>query len=177
MPLLPPSSEALIKHKSVSPATMCQGCGVGKCQRIQLSALCSVPDTLQSPWPFPGGPSLPAPPTGTRGSYNLALMKLPSTLQPPHQLYPLMPILPTPAPVLPYNPGEKGGEALPYTYIELPQRPQCPLLHRAQTLEAETRNGPGHRTLSHHTGWEPTPNLFGVLCPILLQFCPWTGCL
>lgn len=61
------------------------------------------------PRPFPGGPSLPAPPTGTRGSYNFALMKLPSTLQSPHQLSPLLPILPTPVPVLLYNLGEKGG--------------------------------------------------------------------
>lgn len=83
-------------------------------------------------------------------------MKLPSTLQSPHELYPSLPMSRSPAPVLLYDPGEKRGEVLPiphpHALTELPQRHRCPLRLRAHTLEAEKpENGPGHRTISHHT--------------------------
>lgn len=95
-------------------------------------------------------------------------MKLPSTLQSPHELYPLLPMSRSPAPVLLYNPGEKRGEALPiphpHALTELPQRHRCPLLLRVHTLEAEKpettlATGPSLTTLA------------GSPPPIRLVFC------
>lgn len=77
--------------------------------------------------------------------------------------------LPYPCACAPPPPWGEGGEALPGT--ELPPTlhtptpgPQRPLLRRAQTLDAE-KPAMALEHLSHHTGREPTPNLFGVLCP------------
>lgn len=44
-----------------------------------------------------------------------------------------------------------------------PQRPLDQLL-KAQTLDAE-KPEMALKHLSHHTGHEPAPSLFGVLCP------------
>lgn len=94
-----------------------------------------------------------APPTGTRGSWNFAFMKLPITLQSPRELCPLLPKSSTPAPVPLCNSSEKRGEGFPQ-HTELSQR-------RSALCCSEPGTAWPQDQLSH-TGWQPAPNLFGV---------------
>lgn len=109
--------------------------------------------------PFLDAVQLPAPPTGAAGSYKFALMKLPSALC---ELSPLLPISPTPVPVVLSSLGRMWGSTSQH---RAPQRPRAPPAQSPDPEGQEARNGPGPRASPTTLAMRPPPNLFGVLCP------------
>lgn len=102
VPLPPPSPEALIKHKSGSPAAACQRRAGGHTARGGRYARCARCWTL-GPWPFPGGPS-------HRHSRQLELGFNETAVHSPAspQALPLAARSPTPVPVAPPHPRGEG---------------------------------------------------------------------